>query len=302
LLNEPGHRLFGLVNIVLLMRNYPLVNVILVIAEVICVGNELLLGTIDNTNARWISKKIAEAGGFVKRISVVGDEIDEISLAIKESLARKPDWLIITGGLGPTYDDKTLEAVAVALGGDLFIDNAAVEMLKKSYARYSLNYNMDEIRLKMARIPNGAIPIQNPVGTAPSIILKNRNDNANTNIVCLPGVPEEMKAIFIENILTKIKEIIGDFNIFEGSYEVTGASEAELAPVLSQIVDSHPRDSIYLKTHPRGYTNDNKPKLRIQIVSKGKDESKVQLRYNNISNTLIEEIKKLNGTVLFVGA
>jgi nicotinamide-nucleotide amidase len=276
--------------------------VILVIAEIICIGNELLLGTIDNTNARWISKEVAAAGGFVKRISVVGDEIDEISLAIKESLDRKPDWLIITGGLGPTYDDKTLEAVAVALGSNLFLENSAVEMLKKSYARYSSNYKMDEIRLKMARIPNGAIPIQNPVGTAPSIILKNRNDSANTNIVCLPGVPKEMEAIFIENILPKIKEIIGEFNIIEGNYEVIGASEAELAPALSNIVESNPRDSIYVKTHPRGYTEDNKPKLRIQIISKGKDDSKVQLRYNNISNTLIEVIKKLNGTVLFVTA
>jgi nicotinamide-nucleotide amidase len=276
--------------------------VILVIAEIICIGNELLLGTIDNTNARWISKEVAAAGGFVKRISVVGDEIDEISLALKESLDRKPDWLIITGGLGPTYDDKTLEAVAVALGSNLFLENSAVEMLKKSYARYSSNYKMDEIRLKMARIPNGAIPIQNPVGTAPSIILKNRNDSANTNIVCLPGVPKEMEAIFIENILPKIKEIIGEFRIIEGNYEVIGASEAELAPALSNIVESNPRDSIYVKTHPRGYTEDNKPKLRIQIISKGKDESKVQLRYNNISNTLIEVIKKLNGTVLFVTA
>jgi len=276
--------------------------VILVIAEIICIGNELLLGTIDNTNARWISKEVAAAGGFVKRISVVGDEIDEISLAIKESLDRKPDWLILTGGLGPTYDDKTLEAVAVALGSNLFLENSAVEMLKKSYARYSSNYKMDEIRLKMARIPNGAIPIQNPVGTAPSIILKNRNDSANTNIVCLPGVPKEMEAIFIENILPKIKEIIGEFNIIEGNYEGIGASEAELAPALSNIVESNPRDSIYVKTHPRGYTEDNKPKLRIQIISKGKDESKVQLRYNNISNTLIEVIKKLNGTVLFVTA
>lgn len=275
---------------------------ILVIAEIICIGNELLLGTIDNTNARWISKEVAAAGGFVKRISVVGDEIDEISLAIKESLDRKPDWLIITGGLGPTYDDKTLEAVAVALGSNLFVENSAVEMLKKSYARYSSNYKMDEIRLKMARIPNGAIPIQNPVGTAPSIILKNRNDSANTNIVCLPGVPKEMEAIFIENILPKIKEIIGEFSIIEGNYEVIGASEAELAPALSNIVESNPRDSIYVKTHPRGYTEDNKPKLRIQIISKGKDESEVQLRYDNISNTLIEVIKKLNGTVLFVRA
>jgi nicotinamide-nucleotide amidase len=276
--------------------------VILVNVEVICVGNELLLGTIDNTNARWICKKVAAAGGLVKRISVVGDEIDEISLAIKESLNRKPDWLIITGGLGPTYDDKTLEAVAVALGSKLFLENSAVEMLKKSYARYSSNYKMDEIRLKMARIPNGAIPIQNPVGTAPSIILKNRNESVNTNIVCLPGVPKEMEAIFIENILPKIKEIIGDFSIIEGNYEVIGASEAELAPALSDIVESYPPYSIYVKTHPGGYTKDNKPKLRIQIVSKGKDESKVQQRYNNISNTLVEVIKKLNGTVLFVRA
>ena len=92
----------------------------------------VLWGPTDNTNAEWISKKIGETGGSVIRITVIGDYIDQIALAIKESLFRKPDWIIITGGLGPTYDDKTLEGVAIALGVDLSMNNIAVEMIKKA--------------------------------------------------------------------------------------------------------------------------------------------------------------------------
>ena len=104
--------------------------------EILSVGNELLSGITINTNAHWISQKITEVGGFVKRITVIRDDINEISLAIKESIARKPNWLVISGGLGPTYDDKTLQGVGLGLGMDLVLDNTAVEMLKKSYARH----------------------------------------------------------------------------------------------------------------------------------------------------------------------
>jgi nicotinamide-nucleotide amidase len=266
----------------------------MVTTEILSVGNELLSGITINTNAHWISQKITEVGGFVKRITVIRDDIKEISLAVTESIARKPNWLVISGGLGPTYDDKTLQGVGLGLGVELVLDNTAVEMLRKSYARHSINYELNEIRLKMAKIPKGSIPIQNPVGNAPSVLI----NNAETNIVCLPGVPKEMEAIFLDSILPQIKKIIGDFHTAESNYEIIGVSEAMLAPTLSKIVESNPPDLIYLKTHPQGYTINNIPRLRLQILSKGKDKSEVESRYNYITSKLIEEIHRLGGKIL----
>jgi molybdopterin-biosynthesis enzyme MoeA-like protein len=170
-------------------------------------------------------------------------------------------------------------------------------MLKKGYALHSITYELNEIRLKMAKIPKGSNPIQNPVGSAPSVLI----ESGETKIVCLPGVPEEMKAIFLQSILPQMKKIIGDFHTVESRYETIGVSEAMLAPTLSEIVESNPPDSIYLKTHPLGYTSDSnnkKPQMRVQIVSKGKDKAEVQSRFNNVSRMLLEEISRLNGKVV----
>lgn len=266
-------------------------------SEILCVGDELLSGITINTNAYWISQKITEAGGSVKRITVIKDDVNEISLGVRDSISRKPDWLILSGGLGPTYDDKTMQGVASGLSSELVVDNVALDMLKKSYARHSVNYELNEIRLKMAKIPIGSKPIQNPVGSAPSVLI----DTGETIIVCLPGVPGEMEAIFLESILPQMKKIIGDFHIVESNYDVTGVSEAMLVPAISKIVESNPPDSIYLKTHPLGYSsniNKNNPQMRVQIVSKGNDKAEVQRRFNNISNMLLEEISMLNGKIV----
>ncbi|MGI8831027.1 MAG: competence/damage-inducible protein A, partial [Nitrososphaeraceae archaeon] len=131
--------------------------------ELLSIGNELLSGTIANKNAQWISGKITQAGGLVKRITTVGDSISEISAAAKESIQRNPDWLIVSGGLGPTYDDKTLQGLSTALGQELALDPEALEMLRKSYVRHkqrleSSDNRVNDVRLKMARIPRGSIP------------------------------------------------------------------------------------------------------------------------------------------------
>jgi nicotinamide-nucleotide amidase len=270
--------------------------------EISCVGNELLSGITINMNAYWLSKKITEVGGSVKRITVIRDDVDEISLAVRESIARKPDWLIISGGLGPTYDDKTLQGVASGLRLELELDNMALDMLKKSYSRQSINYELNEIRLKMAKIPVGSTPIQNPVGSAPSILI----ETDETKIVCLPGVPKEMEAIFLESILPEMKNIVGDFHIVESNYEAIGVSEAMLAPTLSEIVDSNPQNSIYLKTHPlgvvriEGHIHNSAPQTRVQIISKGNDKAEVQRRFDNISKILFEEISRLKGKIIEV--
>ena len=138
-----------------------------------------------------------------------------------------------------------------------------------------------------------------------------------TKTVCLPGVPKEMEAIFLESILPQMKKNVGDFHFVESSYETIGVSEAMLAPTLSEIVESNPHDSIYLKTHPLGYSRpvkhildseghsgDNSagyaPQMRIQLISKGSDKAEVQRRFDNISKILFEEISRLKGEIIEV--
>jgi molybdenum cofactor synthesis domain-containing protein len=262
------------------------------IVEILCIGNELLLGMTLNTNAHWLCSEITNVGGIVRRVMVVRDEIREISSATRESLARNPDILITTGGLGATYDDMTLEGVAVVLGKKVVLDNRAVKMLKKSYAMRKLHYELTESRLKMATIPEGSTPIQNPVGSAPAIM----EQASGTVIFCLPGVPLEMKTIFEEHILPLIKKEVGKFVAQEINYNIRGISEAMIAPVLIEIVKSHPKNTIYLKTHPRGYYKKT-PQIRIQLISRGDDKREVKKRLAEMAKVIEKEIVKLGGTI-----
>ncbi len=265
--------------------------------EILCIGDELLSGLVLNTNSRWLSRRITEIGGNVKRSTVIGDEICDISSAIRESLAREIDWLVISGGLGPTHDDLTLEGISTALGVELKLDDKAIEMLKKSYERLSLDYQLNEIRLKMARVPFGSIPIQNPVGIAPSVLIETASRNSSRiKIACLPGVPNEMKPVFSTSIVPLLRNLVGaKFHIIKAAFEIVGVGESTLNPVLIKIISSSPPSSIYMKTHPKGYTSDNKPRIKIQIVSKGEDKNNVEMRYRDIVNSLTEEVTKLKG-------
>ncbi|HZB00408.1 MAG TPA: molybdopterin-binding protein [Nitrososphaera sp.] len=263
------------------------------IVEILCIGTELLSGITLNTNAYWLCSEITNVGGVMRRVTVVRDDLIEISSAVRESLARKPNILITTGGLGATYDDMTLEGLAVALGKKVELDNRAVEMLKKSYARRKLHYELTESRLKMATIPEGSTPIQNPVGSAPAVM----EQAGGISIFCLPGVPSEMKAIFEEHILPLIKKSVGKFVAEELNYNTKGLTEAMIAPVLIKIVKSHPKNMIYLKTHPRGYYRKKTPQIKIQMISRGDDEKEVKNRLVAISKVIEKEIVKRGGII-----
>jgi molybdenum cofactor synthesis domain-containing protein len=263
------------------------------IVEILCIGNELLSGITLNTNAYWLCSEITNIGGVVRRVTVVRDDISEISSAARESLARKPNILITTGGLGATYDDMTLEGLAGALGKKVALDSGAVEMLKKSYARHKLHYELTESQLKMATIPEGCTPIQNSVGNAPAII----EQACGVSIFCLPGVPSEMKAISEEYILPRIKKSVGKFVAEEINYNTRGLTEAMIAPVLIQIVKSHPKNMIYLKTHPCGYYKKKTPQLKIQMISRGDNETEVKNRLAAISKVIEKEILKRGGMI-----
>ena len=155
--------------------------------EIICVGNELLIGKILNTNAQWLSKQATNLGANVKRITVVEDLVDEIANVICEAIERKPQFMITTGGLGPTFDDKTLQGIAKALNRKLEINQKALAMVKEKCEEYARKRHLQTLmeltppRMKMANLPEKTDPVNNPIGTAPGV----RVELAGHRFVCV---------------------------------------------------------------------------------------------------------------------
>lgn len=203
--------------------------------------------------------------------------------------------------MGPTPDDKTLEGISSALGSKLELSEKAVNMIRRSYERLSIKYQLNEVRLKMAMIPKDSVPIQNTVGIAPAVLIEvGLRYRSRIRIFCLPGVPIELKKIFLDFIIPILKKHTSTgFHVIKTTSEIVGVGESDLTPILLKIKNSNlPHSSIYVKTHPKGYTSDHKPKLKIQIVSKGQDREKVRARYEETFNLLMDEIDRLNGKVV----
>ena len=137
--------------------------------EIIAVGNEILLGLVQDTNSNYLCRVVRGMGGRVCHITIVRDEINSIAEELKASINRRADLVFTCGGLGPTDDDLTLAAVAAALGRQLVLDQAALRFVERKYselasAGYVASPRMTDERLKMARLPEGARAIENPVG------------------------------------------------------------------------------------------------------------------------------------------
>lgn len=228
--------------------------------ELICVGNELLIGKVVNTNASWLAQRITESGGSVGRMTVVGDDLDEISESIRSALDREPFMIITTGGLGPTYDDMTLGGVARALGVTLEDNAEAMRMVREKYA--SMSFELTPARAKMAHFPRGAKAISNPVGTAPACLMEVHG----VNVVCLPGVPSEMEAIFSQSIAPMISKSSEGLVFKEASLIVQGLPESALAPLLDEVRKRNP--SAYFKSHPK--MSEGVPLIEIHITTRSR--------------------------------
>ena len=163
-------------------------------AEIITIGTEILLGEILDTNARFIARSLRDAGIDLYRKTTVGDNAGRIAQAIRQAMERC-DILITTGGLGPTVDDPTREAAAQAIGVSLEFRPELWEQIQSRFRRYGRAPT--ENNRRQAYVPQGAIAIENPVGTAPSFIIETEN-NA---ILSLPGVPREMEYLMKHAVL-----------------------------------------------------------------------------------------------------
>ncbi len=262
--------------------------------ELIGIGNELLIGKIANTNAQRLAKRITTMGLIVNRITVIGDDIPEISKTLKEALKRGPKIVITTGGLGPTFDDKTLEGIAKALNLQLEANPEAMKMVENKYQQYIDEGRIEEKveltppRIKMATLPETAKPLNNPVGTAPGVLVK----QGGTTIIALPGVPPEMEAIFDESVQPILKKMAGNSIFHETSIGIEGIMESDLAPLIDKTMHNNP--FIYIKSHP-GRRGEGKPHLELHLSTTAQDSETAKKRVTKALlqiTGLVEETKK----------
>jgi molybdenum cofactor synthesis domain-containing protein len=229
-------------------------------AEIISVGNELLIGHTLDTNSHWIAKYFTKFGWTLQRITVLRDSLAAINDGVTHSLRRKPDLLITIGGLGPTHDDMTLRGVALALDKRLVLNPEAFAMVKARYSALESSTGLTRFRKKMATLPEGAEPLHNPVGTAPGVTVK----FGITRLISLPGVPSEMKAIFTGSVIPMLRSSKGQppQEVFIG---LVGIIESALAPALDRARKAFP--GLYFKSHPRGREGGIRSLIELHVYS-----------------------------------
>ena len=260
--------------------------------EIVSVGNELLIGKTLNTNAQWLAKRITSLGFSVSRITAIGDNVKEVATTLREVINRKTDFIITTGGLGPTFDDMTLEGIAEAFDSKLQVREKALSMVKEKYVKYAEEmrrgkFELTPARIKMATIPEGAQPLPNPVGTAPAITIRKNN----VTIFALPGVPPEMKAIFENSLSPILKAAAGNLTFFETSLDVSGVMESEMAPLVDQVMHDNPY--VYVKSHPMGA--EKTPRLELHLSTVAGDVEEAKKRVSVALMQLSEMVKAKGG-------
>jgi nicotinamide-nucleotide amidase len=209
-----------------------------VIVEIIAIGTELLLGQIVNSNASTIGAALAERGFDAHFQQVVGDNEDRVAETIKLAMGRA-DAVIITGGIGPTQDDLTREAVCAATGLEMEFSEEYAEVLRQWWS--DRGRVMPESNLQQAQHPAGAELLMNPKGTAPGLVI----DHDGTLIFCVPGVPAEMEYLIQHDVIPRLSDVAGETAVLASRLLRTwGRSESDIADSMDDLYRSSTNPSM----------------------------------------------------------
>ncbi len=248
-------------------------------AELLTIGTELLLGQIVDTNASWMSQRLAEAGIDVFFKSTVGDNWDRIEAAIRLALTRA-DILIMTGGLGPTEDDLTRDVLAAVLGRPLRLDPDVLAQIEARFARRRIP--MAENNRKQAMVPAGAEVLNNPRGTAPGLFC--RMDGKA--VVCMPGVPSEMKPMLLEQVIPRLRDSFGIASrIVSRVLKTCGISESMLDEKIGDYFRTMENPTIGVLAHAG--------EIHIRLTCKGDDAATITAQLDALEAKLRDRLGPL---------
>lgn len=264
-------------------------------AEIITIGTEILLGEIVDTNTRYIARNLRGLGVDLYRTITIGDNVDRIASAIQHSMERA-NIVITTGGLGPTIDDPTREAVAKAAGVETEFREDLWEQVVATIARYGRKPSENQKR--QAYVPKGAIGIQNPVGTAPCFIVetplrlpsfseKMGGEKEGGVIISLPGVPNEMEHILHESMIPYLQK---RFNL----NEVIKVRVLHCAGLGEGTIDEKIAD-LEMLSNPTVGLAAHTGVVDIRIAAKAKNESEANAMIDEIESQVRERL----GSIVF---
>jgi len=199
-------------------------------AAILSTGDELTTGRIVDTNASWIADQLFALGLDVVAVLTVGDYPERLAWAWRQAL-ELAEVVISTGGIGPTADDLTNEVVARVLGVPLAEDRESAERIRQLFA--ALGREMPENNLKQALLPQGAVVIPNPLGTAPGYRIQHRE----RHLVVLPGVPREMKTMMDETVLPWLRTLRGGDVYLARVFQTFGLTESALDEMVAGLVE-----------------------------------------------------------------
>ncbi|ATB45855.1 CinA family nicotinamide mononucleotide deamidase-related protein [Corallococcus macrosporus] len=214
--------------------------------ELLCTGDELVTGLITDTNSNYLEARLFDLGVKVERVVLVGDVRPDITRALTEAASRA-DVVVVSGGLGPTADDFTLECAASAAGVPLEEDPRVLGWLHERYAARGIPPNPSALR--MARVPRGSEPVKNPEGSAPLVLMK----LGGAQLFFLPGVPREFKALLEAEVLPRIRATLDarpgrTYRAFR-LLRTVGIPESELDLSVAPMAPRHPRVVFGFRTH-----------------------------------------------------
>ncbi len=249
------------------------------VAEILAVGTELLMGQISNTDAQYITKRLNDVGVNVYYHTVVGDNPQRLKDSIALALSRA-DVLITTGGLGPTKDDLTKETIAQALGLDLVLHECSFNKIEKFFKR--VNKKMMNNNVKQAYVPEGSTVIPNNNGTAPGCII----EKDGKTVIMLPGPPKEMIPMFEESLFPFFSQKTGQI-IESKMLKVFGIGESEMETKILDLIEAQSNPTI------APYVSHGEVVIRITARCEDCDVA------NEMLNPVIEKIRDRLGSMLF---
>ncbi|MBN2880092.1 MAG: competence/damage-inducible protein A [Clostridia bacterium] len=248
-------------------------------AEIIAVGTELLMGQIANTNAQFLSRELSEMGIDVHYHHVVGDNMQRV-VELIQTVLKRCDLIITTGGLGPTMDDLTKDAIAQALNKEMVLDEESKTEIENFFSMIHKNMTINNMR--QAYFPEGSIILKNPNGTAPGCIV----ESEGKAIVVLPGPPMEMQPMFYNHVLPYLSKKTGSF-LRSKHIKIFGMGESSLETALMHLIDG--------QTNPTLATYATGGELLLRVTAKAESEKEAL----TLLEPVCDEISEILGSKIY---